>query len=61
MKSKKKLDILEKNYLKLDEGWKDFIQELTQNLADIHGKVGFLKDYGNKRKIQEKSLNIYSV
>jgi hypothetical protein len=60
MKSKKKLDVLEKNYLKLDEGWKDFIQELTQNLADIHGRAGFLKDDSNKRKVQEKTL-IYTV
>jgi len=36
MTEQEKLDILARNFEKLEENWKDYIWELTRKLADIH-------------------------
>ena len=36
IEEQEKLDILTRNFEKLEENWKDYIWELTRKLADIH-------------------------
>ena len=36
IEEQEKLDILARNFEKLEENWKDYIWELTRKLADIH-------------------------
>jgi hypothetical protein len=40
-----KLDILARDFRKLDENLKDYILELSRKLADIHCGVGFSGEY----------------
>jgi len=40
-KGQKKLDVLARNFKKLDENRKDCIRDLTRQLADIHCKGGW--------------------
>jgi len=50
MKKQEKTQILRENYQKLDENWKDYFQDLTQNLAKIHKNAKFLTNYRGKSK-----------
>ena len=51
MTSQKKLHILTKNFMKLDENRKDYIRELTHDLVEIHKKGGFLSDCSKKETV----------
>jgi len=61
MKSQKKMDILIETFQKLDEGCKDYIQELTQNLVEIHCGGGFLREYEKESTAHCKKLGVFPV
>lgn len=44
IEKQEKLDILTRDFEKLEENWKDYIWELTQKLVDIHCE-GFSEEY----------------
>jgi hypothetical protein len=47
MTDQEKLDILVKDFGKLDENRKDYVHDLIRKLAEIHCGGGFPGEYGN--------------
>jgi hypothetical protein len=59
MAGQEKIDVFVKNFLKLDEDWKGYIQKLTQDLAEIHGEGEFLGEFNKGDAIKSEKRVVY--
>jgi hypothetical protein len=59
MKKQKKLELLVKNYIKLEENRKDYIQKLLRKLVKIHCGRGLPVNTVSKGGIEGDNFEIY--
>ena len=59
MNHQEKLAVLADSFIKLDEGGKDYIRELTRKLAEIHCGADFGEESGEKDHGRGENWGIY--